>query len=255
MCATQTLKCSFSTASPTFASALWLALRSANAAAENCAGRAAGAVRPISPASPTSRHSRCTKRAAPCTPRSVHSTSRSGGESDSMNQRATSAPYSPMISSGSTVLRFDFDIFSIGPISTSSPVAISVARRASPFFDFHLRGRGPFAVLPAKGLVHHHALGEQSGERLFEPDVTGLFHGAGEEAAVEQMQDRVLDAADILIDRHPGVGDGRIGRCALDPRIGEAGEIPRRVRRSIHGVGLAPRRAAALRTMHVFHVG
>ena len=34
-----------------------------------------------------------------------------------------------MMSSGSTVLRFDFDIFSIGPISTGSPVAIRVAVR------------------------------------------------------------------------------------------------------------------------------
>ena len=34
-----------------------------------------------------------------------------------------------MMSSGSTVLRFDFDIFSIGPIEMSSPVVSSVARR------------------------------------------------------------------------------------------------------------------------------
>ena len=40
----------------------------------------------------TSRHSRCTKREAPCTRSSLQITSRSGGESDSMNQRATSAP-------------------------------------------------------------------------------------------------------------------------------------------------------------------
>ena len=37
-----------------------------------------------------------------------------------------------MMSSGSTVLRRDFDIFSIGPISTGAPVAISEARRVSP---------------------------------------------------------------------------------------------------------------------------
>jgi hypothetical protein len=36
-----------------------------------------------------------------------------------------------MMSSGSTVLRFDFDIFSIGPIMTSSPEAIRLARRPS----------------------------------------------------------------------------------------------------------------------------
>ena len=42
--------------------------------------------------SPTMRHSRCTKRPAPCTPSSVQFTCRSGGESESMNQRAVSAP-------------------------------------------------------------------------------------------------------------------------------------------------------------------
>jgi hypothetical protein len=30
-----------------------------------------------------------------------------------------------------------------------------------------------------------------------------LLHRAGEEARIEQVQDRVLDAADILVDRHP----------------------------------------------------
>ena len=36
------------------------------------------------------------------------------------------------MSSGSTVFFFDFDIFSIEPISTGSPVEASIARRASP---------------------------------------------------------------------------------------------------------------------------
>ena len=55
-------------------------------------GRAAGAALPRVAASFTSRHSRCTKREAPWTRSSLQITSRSGGESDSMNQRATSAP-------------------------------------------------------------------------------------------------------------------------------------------------------------------
>ena len=79
-------------ASDTFASAPCAALRNAVAASPNCAGRPAGASSAISTASPMSRQSRWVNRHAPCTPRSVHSTSRSGGESDSMNQRATSAP-------------------------------------------------------------------------------------------------------------------------------------------------------------------
>ena len=37
-----------------------------------------------------------------------------------------------MMSSGSTTFFLDFDIFSIGPISTGRPVAIEVAFRAAP---------------------------------------------------------------------------------------------------------------------------
>ena len=37
-----------------------------------------------------------------------------------------------MMSSGSTVLRLDFDIFSIGPMLTASPVLNRLARRVSP---------------------------------------------------------------------------------------------------------------------------
>ena len=36
-------------------------------------------------------------------------------------------------------------------------------------------------------------------------DMAGLLHGAGEEARIEQVQDRVLDAADILVDRQPAI--------------------------------------------------
>ncbi len=80
-----------------------------------------------------------------------------------------------MMSSGSTVFFFDFDIFSIEPISIGSPVAASVAtRRVAHAFDLHIGRLDPVAVFGAIGLVHHHALGEQAGERLVEIDVAGL---------------------------------------------------------------------------------
>ena len=53
----------------------------------------------------------------------------------------------------------------------------------------------------AIGFVHDHALGEQTLEGLVQPDMAGLPHRANEEAAIEQMQDRMLDAANILVDR------------------------------------------------------
>ncbi len=39
--------------------------------------------------------------------------------------------------------------------------------------------------------------------------MAGVAHGAGEEARIEEVQDRVLDAADILVDRQPLVGGPR----------------------------------------------
>jgi len=110
-----------------------------------------------------------------------------------------------MMSSGSTVLRFCFDIFSIEPIVISSPVSIRLARRHCRDLDPDLGRRHVTAVDLLIGLVHHHALREHAGKWLVHADVAGGLHGADEEAAVEQMQDRVLDAADILVDRHQPV--------------------------------------------------
>ena len=58
-------------------------------------------------------------------PASVHSRSRSGGLSDSMNSRAVSAPYASIVAVGSTVLRRDLLIFSERPTVTSLPSSIS----------------------------------------------------------------------------------------------------------------------------------
>src|SRR5205823_6638034 len=69
-------------------------------------------------------------------------------------------------------------------------------------FDLDVGGHDPFAVRCLVGLVHHHALGEQARERLIEVDVAGRAHGAGKKAAVEQVQDGVFDAANILGHRH-----------------------------------------------------
>ena len=96
------------------------------------------------------------------------------------------------------------------------------------------------------GLVRDHALGEQALERLVDRRVPRLVHGAGEEARIEEMQDRMLDAADILIDGQPiadGVGVDRHWRM----RRAEAREVPGRIDEGVHGVGLALGRSAALR--------
>ncbi len=72
----------------------------------------------------------------------------------------------------------------------------------------------------------------------------------GDEARVQKVQHGVLDAADILIDRHPVVGGRPVDR--LDGRrVGEAGEIPRRVDKGVERVGFAPSVAAAMRAFDV----
>ncbi len=115
-----------------------------------------------------------------------------------------------MMSSGSTRFFFDFDIFSIEPIWAGLPVAISMARRAvAVAFEADLGRQQPAARRRLVGLVRDHALREERRERLAQVlrHVPGVGHGAIEEARIEEMQDRVLDAADVLIDGQP-VGRG-----------------------------------------------
>jgi len=57
------------------------------------------------------------------------------------------------------------------------------------------------------GLVGDHALSEEAAERLIDGDVPGPVHRPGEKARIEKMQDRVLDAADILVNGEP-IADG-----------------------------------------------
>ena len=74
-----------------------------------------------------------------------------------------------MMSSGSTTFFFDFDIFSIEPISTGVAVGEQEgAARAVDLLDLDLGRRDP-AFRTLVGLVHHHALREQALERLRQP--------------------------------------------------------------------------------------
>ena len=69
------------------------------------------------------------------------------------------------------------------------------------------------------------------------------------------MQDRVLDAPDVLVDRHPPADvlgpEGPVGV----PGRAVAEEVPRRVDEGVHRVGVPPGRAAAARAVGVDPVG
>ena len=114
----------------------------------------------------------------------------------------------------------------------------------------------PEIVLAAFGgaarvnVVEHHALRQQFGERFVHFHQPQVAHHLGPKARVEQMQDGVLDAADVLVHAtaaaglvafaHPvlrafGHHRLRVGRVAI------AHEVPARINEGVHGVGFAPR--------------
>ena len=67
-----------------------------------------------------------------------------------------------------------------------------------------------------------------------------VAHHLGPEARVQQVQDRVLDAADVLVHRHPvlrALGHHRL----VVLRVAVAHEVPRRIDEGVHRVGLAAR--------------
>src|SRR5688572_19076923 len=101
MLATALLKASASILAPT-AAIVWWSLRRSAGSSPVLSDAAGGVEGPVPAggegASPevaveASRHSRWMNRQAPLIPSSLHSRSRSGGESESMNQRTASAPY------------------------------------------------------------------------------------------------------------------------------------------------------------------
>src|SRR4029453_6377214 len=65
----------------------------------------------------------------------------------------------------------------------------------------------------------------------------------------------MLHAADVLGYRHPAAHIRGIERALLVTRRAVAEEVPRRVDEGIHGVGIALRRPAALRAVHVDPAG
>ena len=100
------------------------------------------------------------------------------------------------------------------------------------------------------GLMRHHPLREQAGERFGKIDQADVLERAGPEPRVEQVQNRVFDPADILLDRQPLLEHFRIERPV--PRLaGKTQEIPRGIDESIERIGLAGRGVAALRAGHM----
>ena len=124
---------------------------------------------------------------------------------------------------------------------------------------------GPEIFLGALGgaaavdVVEHHALCEQAGEGLVDFHQAQVAHHFGPEARVQQVQDGVLDAADVLVHAAAARGvlriahpvTGAIGHHLLGVvRIAIAHEVPGRIDEGVHRVCFAPRGSAALGAGH-----
>jgi len=99
-------------------------------------------------------------------------------------------------------------------------------------------------------VVQHHALREQLLERLIDRGEIHVAHDLVPEARVQQVQNRVFDAANVLVDRQPVVG-ARIEHGIRVVRTGVTGVVPARIDESIHRVGFAARRFAAAGASHI----
>ena len=84
--------------------------------------------------------------------------------------------------------------------------------------DFAQRHPGQIARRIAKTFLRDHPLVEQARERLLEVDEPHVVERAADETRVKQVQDRMLDAADVLIDRQPAIRDLRVEDFAVVAR-------------------------------------
>ena len=112
----------------------------------------------------------------------------------------------------------------------------------------HVIDRAAIFIAGLVDRVGHHALGEEGIERLGRGfgQMAGDVHRPRKEARIEQVENRVFDPTDILIDIHPIGGVFQI-RGGLSVRSGEARIIPRAVHEGVHRVGFTTRRLTASR--------
>ena len=110
---------------------------------------------------------------------------------------------------------------------------------------------GPPRPVPGHvDFVRHHPLREQGVERLdrFFGEMAGQGHGAREKPRIKQVQDGMLNPADVLVHVHPVIGFVAHGR-GFRSRGRKPYEIPGAVHEGIHRVGFPQCGSAALGTL------
>ncbi len=105
-----------------------------------------------------------------------------------------------------------------------------------------------------RAVLEDHALREQVRERLVEIDEPRVVQHLREEARVEEVQDGVLYAADVLVDGRPVVHLVLREGLQVVLRVGVAQVVPRRADERVHRVRLARRVGTAFRALAVHEV-
>ena len=94
-------------------------------------------------------------------------------------------------------------------------------------------------------LVLHHALAQQVDEGLVDVAQAQVAADLGPETRVEQVENGVLDSADVVVDAHPVVRAVLVEGQLRVVRVDVAQVIPARAGKGVHRVGLATGRLAA----------
>src|SRR6266700_4895124 len=103
----------------------------------------------------------------------------------------------------------------------------------------------PFALGHLCAIFDDHALSKEAYYGLVVMDHPNVTHELGPEARINEMENGMLHAADVLVNGKPVVDRGGIERTVCKLRVGIAVKVPGRIDERVHGIGLTPRRAAA----------
>ena len=102
-------------------------------------------------------------------------------------------------------------------------------------------------------VLEDHALSQQPGERLIRFDQTFIAHQLVKETRIQQMQNRVLDTADVLVYGQPVVST--LIEHGFGTRAGKTCVIPGRLEEGVESVGLALGLATAFRADRLVEFG
>ena len=105
---------------------------------------------------------------------------------------------------------------------------------------FDLLGKQKSVLRTGNGLLADHSLGQKARKRLFVFYQPKIGENPCKVAGIQQVQNGMLNTADVLIHRHPVIHRLAGEHAAVMPGTAVSFEVPGRLHKGIHGVGLSP---------------